>query len=96
MRTDTRHNSFITEELIRELLQPREEALQEGIQQGMQQGMQQGELRALRAVLNDLLEDDGARDEAAPKIEGADSTQLRAWIKSLIGGASPRQVFAEG
>jgi hypothetical protein len=92
MRTDTRHNSFITEELIRELLQPREEALQEGIQQGVQQG----ELRALRAVLNDLLEDDGARDEAAPKIEGADSTQLRAWIKSLIGGASPRQVFAEG
>lgn len=96
MRTETPHNSFITEELIRELLQPREEALQEGIKQGVQQGVQQGELRALREVLNDLLEDDGTRNDVATKIAGADSTQLRAWIKSLIGGASPRQLFAEG
>ncbi|WP_373991437.1 hypothetical protein [Duganella sp. BuS-21] len=58
--------------------------------------MQQGELRALREVLNDLLEGDALRHEAAPKIALADSMQLRAWIKSLIGGASPRQLFAEG
>ncbi|HEX5343390.1 MAG TPA: Rpn family recombination-promoting nuclease/putative transposase [Duganella sp.] len=86
-----RYNGLITEEFIRRLLQPQEEALQEG----MQQGMQQGELLALRNVLEDLLVGD-VPAEAAPKIADADSGQLRAWIKSLIAGASPRQVFAEG
>ena len=57
--------------------------------------MQQGELLALRNVLDDLLVGD-VPEEAGRKIADADSSQLRAWIKSLTGGASPRQVFAEG
>jgi hypothetical protein len=86
-----RSDRLITEDFVRRLLQPHEEALQEGIQQGMQQG----ELLALRGVLKDLLPGD-VPAETDLKIADADNGQLRAWIKSLIGGASPRQVFAEG
>jgi len=93
MRTEKkpRLGELFTPELIHRMLQPHEESLQEGIEQGMQQG----ELLALRDVLNDLLVGD-VPAEAMPKIAGADSGQLRAWIKSLATGASPRQVFAEG
>ncbi|WP_343731522.1 Rpn family recombination-promoting nuclease/putative transposase [Duganella sp.] len=90
-----RFNELITEDFIRRLVQPQEEALQEGVQQGMQQGMQQGELLALQGVLRDLLAGD-VTVEAAGKIAQADVGQLRAWIKSLFAGASPRQLFAEG
>jgi predicted transposase/invertase (TIGR01784 family) len=90
-----RSDRLITEDFVRRLLQPHEEALQEGIEQGMQQGMQQGELLALRNVLGDLLVGD-LPEEAGRRIADADSGQLRAWIKSLMSGASPRQVFAEG
>lgn len=90
-----RFNELITEDFIRRLVQPQEEALQEGVQQGMQQGMQQGELLALQGVLRDLLAGD-VPVEAAGKIAQADVGQLRAWIKSLFAGASPRQLFAEG
>ncbi|NVM79197.1 hypothetical protein FHW83_005034 [Duganella sp. SG902] len=86
-----RFNELITEDFIRRLVQPQEEALQEGVQQGMQQG----ELLALQGVLRDLLAGD-VPVEAAGKIAQADVGQLRAWIKSLFAGASPRQLFAEG
>lgn len=86
-----RFNDLITEDFVRRLLQPNEEALQEGVQQGMQQG----ELLALRNLLGDLLVGD-VPEQAGQKIADADSSQLRAWIKSLISGASPRQVFAGG
>ena len=82
-----RANKLITEDFVRRLLQPHEEVLQEGIQQG--------ELLALRNVLGDLLVGDVPED-AGRRIADADSGQLRAWINSLIGGASPRQVFAGG
>nr|WP_229258469.1 Rpn family recombination-promoting nuclease/putative transposase [Duganella rivi] len=72
-----------------------EQGIQEGRQQGVQQGLQQGELLALRDVLDDLLTGD-VPAAAAPKIAEADSSQLRAWIKSLIAGVSPQQLFAEG
>lgn len=67
----------------------------EARRQGVEQGMQQGELLALRNVLGDLLVGD-VPEEAGRKIADADSGQLRAWIKSLTAGASPRQLFAEG
>jgi hypothetical protein len=54
----------------------------------LQQGIQQGELLALRNVLGDLLVGDVPED-AGRRIADADSGQLRAWINSLIGGASP-------
>lgn len=98
MRSDKSFNfrDVITEDFVRKLLQPHEASLQEGVQQGMQQGMQQGERQALQEVLTDLLLADGMTADVAPKIAKADNSQLRAWIKSLIGGVSPRQLFAEG
>lgn len=79
---------LITEDFVKKLLQPHEESLQQGIQQG--------ERLALQDVLQDLLAAEGVAADLAPKIAEADSSQLRAWTKSLIGGASPRQLFAEG
>ncbi|MTV40955.1 Rpn family recombination-promoting nuclease/putative transposase [Duganella radicis] len=73
-----------------------QEGMREGRQQGMQEGMQLGERRALRQVLKDLMRGVDLPIGAVDEITSADCVQLRAWINALIGGASPRQLFAGG
>jgi predicted transposase/invertase (TIGR01784 family) len=89
-----------TDEFFEDLLRPGKEARQEGklegIQQGMQQGMQQGTRQTLQHLLNDVLLAEHMPADQVAAILAADNSQLSAWIKALAGGASPRQLFAEG
>lgn len=82
------------------MLKPNEEAMRQGrqlgIEQGMQQGLEQGHRQALQEVIAELLDGKDTPSGAAEKIARADHDQLRAWIKALFDGASPRQLFAEG
>jgi hypothetical protein len=45
-------------------------------------------------VLQELLNGDEIPAEISRKISQAESKQLLDWIKSLAGGANPRQLFA--
>ena len=85
-----------SQEFFRQLLLPVQECREEGRQEGRQEGLEEGERLALQGVLNDMLVGKEAPHNVAEKIAGAGNLQLRAWIKLLIDGASPRQVFAEG
>lgn len=78
------------------LQEGRQEGRREGLQEGLQEGRLAGELLALRGVLRSLLANADLPPEAVAKIGTADSHQLNDWIKALFGGASPRQLFAEG
>lgn len=95
-RKKFKFNDVFTDEFIERLLQPREDGVKEGLQAGILQGMQQGERVALQRLLSDLLKDCGMPAGAEPRIAEADTSQLSDWIKALFGGASPRQLFAEG
>jgi hypothetical protein len=58
--------------------------------------MQQGTRQTLQHLLNDLLLAEHMPADQVAAILAADNSQLSAWIKALAGGASPRQLFAEG
>jgi hypothetical protein len=99
--TDEMFSPEIFDRPIREAAQKASEegrlqGLQEGRQAGMQEGMQEGELLALRMLLGDLLAGKDVPSDLSQKISAANARALRAAIKALAGGASPRQLFAEG
>lgn len=81
-----------TKEFFRELFLPVYECRQEG----RREGREEGERLALQEVLHVFLDGKEVPANVAERIAGADAGQLRAWIKSLFDGASPRQLFAEG
>jgi len=87
-------DDVFTDEFFDRLLTGPDESREQGRQQGMQEGMQLGERRALRQVLNDLTCGADLPVKAVDDITNADCAQLRTWISALIGGASPRQLFA--
>lgn len=83
-------SEVFTDEFFERMLKPNEDAMKAGLQQGRQEG----ERLALEEVLRDVLAQAGLTGEVTTQIAQADNSQLRAWIKSLIAGASPRQLFA--
>lgn len=68
----------------------------EGKLEGRQEGRQEGVRLALQDILQTLASDDRQELPAdiVEKISAADVEQLRNWIRLLVGGARPRQVFA--
>jgi hypothetical protein len=83
----------LTAEFLERLFQPHVDALQEGVQEGLQQGrqqgVQQGERQALQGVLRELLAATEGQAVTEARIAAADSSELRAWIKSLIAARRP-------
>ncbi|MRW85346.1 transposase [Pseudoduganella sp. FT26W] len=88
---------FTTDEMFSPEIfdRPIREAAQKALAEGHQKGVIEGELLALREILRELAGED-IPAAAAVKVATADAAQLRAAIKALAGGASPRQLFAEG
>ena len=74
----------------------REEGREQGREEGRQQGRQEGVRLALQDVLQALLSDRHAdlSPELGEKIQAAGEEELRSWIRSLVKGAEPRQLFA--
>lgn len=69
----------------------------EAIERGRAKGRLEGARLVLQDVLEEMTEDWKAELPAdmEEKISGADVQQLRNWVKLLISGAKPQQVFAE-
>lgn len=69
--------------------------------EAIERGRAKGRVEGARLMLQDMLQDmtadwpgelPGDIDE---KISAADVPQLRRWLKLLVSGAKPQQVFAE-
>jgi len=89
---------FTTDEMFSPEIfeRPIREAAHKASEEGRQQGLQEGELLAMRMLLGDLLAGKKMPADLSQKISEANAGELRAAIKALAGGASPRQLFAEG
>jgi len=72
----------------------REEGRQEGREVGLEEGLRVGYRIALRELLQELLNGDSVSAEVREKISAADSKQLQAWIKSLVKGVRPQELFS--
>lgn len=57
-------------------------------------GRKEGLRLALQSVVKAQLDVDAVPADMSQKISEADTDQLLAWIKSLAGGTSPKQLFA--
>jgi hypothetical protein len=68
----------------------------EAIERGRAKGRAEGLRLALQDVLQTVTADssDGLPADMDEKISAADVKQLRRWLKLLVGGATPQQVFA--
>ena len=75
------------------------EAIERGRAKGKEEGRQEGRQEGARLMLRDVLQAMTAdlKEELPPdldeKISAADVDQLRSWMKLLLTGARPRQVF---
>lgn len=69
---------------------------EEGREEGRQEGRQEGVRLALQDVLQTLLSDRQADlpPDTDGKIQAAGEEELRGWIRSLVKGAKPQQLFA--
>ena len=69
---------------------------EEGREEGRQEGRQEGMRLALQNVVQTLVSDreGDLPADMSEKILAADEDELRGWIRSLAGGAKPRQIFA--
>lgn len=67
-----------------------------GREEGREEGRQEGVRLALQDVLQTLLSDRQADlpPDTDGKIQAAGEEELRGWIRSLVKGAKPQQLFA--